>query len=164
MKHELTIYYFICIICLNFILFQTKMSLHRNKKEILATVEQSHYLPILGSLLIGFIIAWSVRQPGFHEQPTYDSHGAATLLARDLPVREADTLGEENKKPAHDFGEFQPLVAEKPEIKTIEWNSALPRPELFVKTTPTDGGHLISFSTNNFTIGNNGYLVLSNDV
>ena len=34
----------------NIIIFyhiQTKMSLHRNKKELLTTVEQSHYLPIL---------------------------------------------------------------------------------------------------------------------
>lgn len=134
------------------------MSLQRNKKELLSTIEHSHYLPILGSLLIGFIIAWSVRKPWFQEA-TYEMHNTAPVLARDLPL-EKETAPEANEGPAQNYGEFQPLIETPPAPETVERNSKLPRPELFVKTTPTKDGYLLSFSITNFTIWTDGHLIL----
>ncbi len=98
-----------------------------------------------------------VRQPWSAPTAEFATHGSAPVAARDLPQREPDT------QPAPTHGEFQPLVEEKPEINTVERNNALPRPELFVKTTPTDDGYLLSFSTNHFIVWVDGYLVLMQD-
>ena len=103
------------------------MSLHRNTQEVIKTIEHSDYLAVLGSLLVGFVLAWTIRQPGF--QDSYDTHGTAPVLARDLPA-----LIEE-EAPA--YGEFQPLIETAPAPETVERNTKLPRPELFTKTTAT---------------------------
>jgi hypothetical protein len=108
------------------------MSLHRNTQEVIKTIEHSDYLAVLGSLLVGFVIAWTIRQPGFQDSATYDMHGTAPQLARDLPA-----LIEGEEKPTPTYGEFQPLIETAPAPETVERNTKLPRPELFTKTTPT---------------------------
>lgn len=85
-------------------------------------------------------------------------HGAAPMIARELPSLEV--VSDVAKEPAHAYGEFQDLIEEPAPEETVERNNKLPTPELFVKSTATDGWYLLSFSTNNFVVGTDGYLLL----
>lgn len=134
------------------------MSLHRNNKAIVGYIEHSTVFPVLASLLIWFVLAWSIVRPWFTEPAGEFLHGAAPL-AREVREAVIDDAAAPSEKL---YGEFLPLEETTPPSPwTAERNSALAAPELFVKTTPTNGGYLLTFSTNNFAIGTDGYLVLT---
>jgi hypothetical protein len=137
----------------------------RNKKALVQEVEHNHYIPVVASLFIWFIIAWSVRQPGFQKNDAENTHGAPTVQeARDLPTITTNDITEtEPTDTVLAYGEFQDLLEPTPTPEEVERNSKLPRPEIFVKTVPTEGGYVLSFSTNNFVVGTDGYLVLTQD-
>lgn len=136
------------------------MKLHRNNKAVVGYIEHSTVFPVLASLLIWFVLAWSIVRPWFTEPAGEFLHGAAPL-AREV----RDPLIDDAAAPSEKlYGEFLPLEETVPPSPwTVERNKALPAPELFVKTTPTDGGYLLTFSTNNFAVGTDGYLVLTKD-
>lgn len=134
------------------------MHTHRNKRYLIAMVEHSDYIAVLWSLLIGFTIAWALRQPGFHQQP-FAEHSAAPALERDLPDTTIHTDGAEQTNPQ--YGEFLPLEDDKP--TAAAWDNHRPIPEIFTKVKAVEWGYLVSFAVSNFEVESDWFVIVQQD-
>lgn len=130
----------------------------RNKTSVIRLIDHSDTIAVIGSLILWFMLARTFWNPT--KQKSIVNNDA--LLVRSLP----DTLTnqEHAAAPEQNNSLVQEWVESEEEIPApLVYDPEQISPELFVKTRASGEGYLISFTTEHFTIGKDGYVLLYQD-
>lgn len=135
------------------------MYIHLDKQRLLAMIDEHKSFPLIASLLIGFVIAWSIVQPSFHErnQEQLGQSTPSTAIARELTPAEKLHGSAELAEDETLFGEAQAFIT--PEVNKISKQYFVEgarldpeqrTPELFVEMSRFGEDYLLSLAVNHF--------------